>query len=178
MAAVTLLIVGAVGGALNALLSGDAGFLPSLTALSPGSGRVLRVGVVGNAVLGCGAAAGPLWVIYASGFALAATTWPSFLLLGCTGCFIGFASSRWMTNEADKLVLRKAVFKAATAPAAHPDTVDEMRVARPYQLYVLTEGLQPRRSGYRRHGCEVNSSSGVAPSVPHAADEVTAGERT
>jgi hypothetical protein len=58
-------------------------------------------------------------------------------------------SARWVTNEVDKLVLRKAVFKAASAPAAHPDTVDQMALAPPYALYTLADRLLPRRTGHR-----------------------------
>jgi len=71
------------------------------------------------------------------------------VLLGLSDLFISFVSARWVTNEVDKLVLRKAVFKAASAPAAHPDTVDQMALAPPYTLYTLAERLQPRRAGHR-----------------------------
>jgi hypothetical protein len=170
MTAAPLLIVGAVGGALNALLSGDSGLLPSLRLLSPGSTRVLRVGVIGNAIVGCGAATGPLWAMGASGFTADTMSWPSFLLLGCLECFMAFVSSRWMTNEADKLVLRNAVVKAAAAPAAHPDAVGEMQVAAPYELYVLVDRLQPRRAGHRKNVCATHPGSSGHRTVAHAAD--------
>jgi len=53
------------------------------------------------------------------------------LLHGLCDLFVAFVSARSATNEVDKRVLRKAVFKAASAPAAHPDIVDEMELAPP-----------------------------------------------
>ena len=53
------------------------------------------------------------------------------LLHGLCDLFVAFVSARSAANEVDKRVLRKAVFKAASAPAAHPDIVDEMELAPP-----------------------------------------------
>jgi hypothetical protein len=120
---------GSIGGALNAVLSDRSPVLPSVVKLSPGHTRVLRVGVAGidlNAEGGSG-----------------------LFLLGLCDSFVAFVSARWATNEVDKLVLRKAVFKAASAPAAHPDLVGEMELAPPYMLYTLVDRLLPRRAGHR-----------------------------
>ena len=49
------LVIGGVGGALNALLSDHARLLPSVVTLTPGGTRVIRIGIVGNILTGvCG----------------------------------------------------------------------------------------------------------------------------
>ena len=143
------LVIGGAGGALNAVLSDHAGLLPSVVTLSPGGTRVVRIGIVGNILTGAAAAVGLYWAIQAAGSTLSANGGFGLVLLGCSDLFIAFVSARWVTNEVDKLVLRKAVFKAASAPAAHPDTVGQMEMAPPYTLYTLADRLLPRRAGHR-----------------------------
>ncbi|HZM96605.1 MAG TPA: hypothetical protein VFB92_24455 [Vicinamibacterales bacterium] len=143
------LVVGGIGGALNAVLSDHARLLPSIVTLTPGGTRVVRVGIVGNIVTGAMVALCLFWAIQGAGSTLNANGGLGLVLLGLSNLFISFVSARWVTNEVDKLVLRKAVFKAASAPAAHPDTVDQMALAPPYALYTLADRLLPRRTGHR-----------------------------
>lgn len=143
------LVIGGVGGGLNAVLSDHARLLPSVVTLSPGGTRVVRVGIVGNILTGVTVALLLFWAIQAAGSTLNANGGLGLVLLGFIDLFISFVSARWVTNEVDKLVLRKAVFKAASAPAAHPDTVDQMELAPPYALYTLADRLLPRRAGHR-----------------------------
>jgi hypothetical protein len=143
------LIVGGIGGALNAVLSDCAHVLPSLVRLSPGRTRIVRVGILGSVVMGAVTATFLSWAVHTAGASLRPTSEFGLVLLGFCNLFIAFVSSRWLTNEVDKLVLRKAVFKAASAPAAHPDVVDEMETAPPYTLYTLVDRLLPRRAGHR-----------------------------
>ena len=143
------LVIGGVGGALNAVLSDHARLLPSIVTLTPGGTRVVRIGIVGNILTGMIVTLWLFWAIQAAGSTLNANGSLGLVLLGLSDLFISFVSARWVTNEVDKLVLRKAVFKAASAPAAHPDTVDQMALAPPYTLYTLAERLQPRRAGHR-----------------------------
>ena len=42
------LVIGGVGGALNAVVSDHARLLPSIVTLTPGGTRIVRVGIVGN----------------------------------------------------------------------------------------------------------------------------------
>jgi hypothetical protein len=140
---------GGIGGALNAVLSDRTPVLPSVVTLSPGQTRVLRVGVAGNIMTGAVAAWSLCWVVQFAGIDLNAKDGVGLLLLGLCDLFVAFVSARWATNEVDKLVLRKAVFKAASAPAAHPDLVGEMELAPPYTLYTLVDRLLPRRAGHR-----------------------------
>jgi hypothetical protein len=142
-------VIGGVGGALNAILSDHARLLPTVITLSPGGTRVVRIGILGNIVTGVAVTLCLFWAIEAAGSTLNANGGVGLALLGCTGLFISFVSARWLTNEVDKMVLRNAVFKAASAPAAHPDTVDQMEMAPPYTLYTLADQLLPRRAGHR-----------------------------
>jgi hypothetical protein len=143
------LALGGAGGALNALLSDRAHLLPSFVTLSPGGTRVVRIGLVGNVLIGGGVATSLWWAVQAAGGTLSANGGAGLALLGLCPLFIAFVSARWVTNEVDKLVLRKAVFKAASAPAAHPNVVEEMTVAPPYALYTLVDRQLPRRAGHR-----------------------------
>lgn len=58
--------------------------------------------------------------------------------------WIGFVTAGWMAAERDKLVLRQAVCRAATAPAAHPDTVQALAHASPDAVYEAVKALVPR----------------------------------
>jgi len=146
---IVALIIGAVGGALNAMLSDHARLLPSLVTLTPGGTRVVRIGIVGNILTGVVVTLGLFWAIQAAGSTLNTDNGLGVFVLGGAVLFVSFVSARWVTNEVDKAVLRKAVAKAASAPAAHPDTVDQMAFAAPYALYTLADRLLPRRAGHR-----------------------------
>lgn len=59
--------------------------------------------------------------------------------------WIGFVTAGWIAAERDKLLLHLAVCRAATAPAAHPDTVQELAHASPDAVYEAVKALVPRR---------------------------------
>jgi len=142
-------VIGGAGGALNAVLSDHARLWPSVITLLPGGTRVVRIGIVGNILTGAAAIVSLFLAMKAAGSTLSATSTIGLALLGFSTLFISFVSARWVTNEVDKLMLRNAVFKAASAPAAHPDTVGQMELAAPYALYTLADRLLPRRAGHR-----------------------------
>jgi hypothetical protein len=144
-----VLVIGGAGGALNALLSDHARLWPSVVTLTPGGTRVVRVGIIGNVLTGAAAAVCLYFALQATGSTLSVKDGLGLVLLGCSNLFIAFVTARWVTNEVDKAVLRKAVFKAASAPAAHPDTVGQMELAPPYTIYTLVDRLMPRRAGHR-----------------------------
>jgi hypothetical protein len=143
------LVLGGTGGVLNAVLSDRARVLPSFVTLSPGRTRIVRIGILGNIVTGAATAGGLYGVIQLAGTNLATTSSFGLALLGFCDLFVAFLSARWLTNEVDKLVLRKAVFKAVSAPAAHPDAVGEMQMASPYALYIFVDRLLPRQARHR-----------------------------
>lgn len=59
--------------------------------------------------------------------------------------WIGFVTAGWLAAERDKRLLRRAVCRAATAPAAHPDTVRALADASPDAVYETVKALVPRR---------------------------------
>jgi hypothetical protein len=134
-------LVGAVGAAVNALSADDTRFWPSCIE-ARGNGRVMRVGLVGHALVGAVAA-----VAIASAFAVLGWTSsqapfaaaPAFLAAMATG----MAASRCVTAASDTRLLRAALRMACAAPAAHPDTVHALGTARPLEAYRLACDLAP-----------------------------------
>lgn len=59
--------------------------------------------------------------------------------------WIGFVTAGWLAALRDVDVLRAAVCRAATAPAAHPDTVSALAHASPDAVYDTVVSLIPRR---------------------------------
>ncbi len=59
--------------------------------------------------------------------------------------WIGFVTTGWLAAERDKRVLHQAVCRAATAPAAHPDTVEALAHASPDAVYEAVKALVPHR---------------------------------
>ena len=144
------LVIGGLGGGLNAVLSRSGRFLPAVVRLSPGGPRIVRVGVLGDIGTGALAAVCTGWVLRTSGSTVAANGGMGVLLLGLAGLFVAFLSARWVSNEVDKLVLRRAIFKAVSAPAAHPDALQNIELAAPERIYAIVEDLLPRRAGHPR----------------------------
>lgn len=145
------LVIGGLGGGLNAALSRNRRFLPALVRLSPAGGPVIvRAGVLGDIVTGALAAVCAGWVLRTSGSTLDVNGGPGALLLVLAGLFVAFLSARWVSNEVDKLVLRRAVCKAVSAPAAHPDALQNIELAPPETIYAIVEELLPRRAGHPR----------------------------
>ena len=60
-------------------------------------------------------------------------------------CWVGFVTAGWIVAERDKLLLHQAVCSAATAPAAHPDTVQALAHASPDAVFEAVKALMPRR---------------------------------
>jgi len=146
---IVALTVGGVGGALNAAVSDHTRLFPSVARLMPGATRVVRIGVFGNVVTGATAVACVFWALTIAGSTPSADSGLGLVLLAIADLFIAFVSARWVTNEVDKLVLRKAVCKAVSAPAAHPDTIGDMELAPADAIYAIVDQLLPRRAGHR-----------------------------
>ena len=60
------LLIGGIGGALNAVLSDHARLLPSIVTLTPGGTRVVRIGIVGNILTGMIVTLCLFWTIQAA----------------------------------------------------------------------------------------------------------------
>ena len=101
------LVIGGVGGALNAVLTDHARLLPSIVTLTPGGTRVVRIGIVGNILTGMIVTLWLFWAIQAAGSTLNANGSLGLVLLGLSDLFISFVSARWVTNEVDKLGSRR-----------------------------------------------------------------------
>jgi hypothetical protein len=137
------LAVGAAGGAINAVVARHLRLLPLRMTLPPGTRRIVNVGLLANS--GIGAVASGVTVLGLTG----ADSATNVLLPLGSGLFTGFVCARWMTNEADKAVLRAAVCKATAAPAADPETVHAFGAASPLEIYETVDALLPRRARYR-----------------------------
>lgn len=87
-------------------------------------------------------AAATAWMIgHATPLHLGTTDVPGALAV----FWIGFVTAGWIAAEHDKLLLRQAVCRAVTAPAAHPDTVQALAHASPDDVYEAVQALVPRR---------------------------------
>ena len=131
---------GAVGGAVNALLS-DNGFpLPRVEDFA--GGYIIRPGAVGNTIVGA-VAAGVSWGLYgplstatllrtsASGTAAPTAGLTLASLIGAV--LVGMGGARWLTNEVDKRLLRAAASSAVAAPAA-PNLAEAILTATPARV--------------------------------------------
>ncbi|MCC6992394.1 MAG: hypothetical protein IT181_25545 [Acidobacteria bacterium] len=130
--------LGGAGGAVSAWLARQRGPRLALSRLGPGTGRAAlmgRLGAIGTAAtIAAATAAATAWMI-------GRTTTSEALAF----FWIGFVTAGWMAAERDKRLLRQAVCRAATAPAAHPDTVLALADASPDAVYEAVKALVPHR---------------------------------
>lgn len=115
-----------------AYLGGAGGAVSAWRVRRSGVGRLGYAALA--ATIAAGTAAATAWMI---GSAAASSALAFF--------WIGFVTAGWMAAERDKLLLHQAVCSAATAPAAHPDTVQELAHASPDAVYEAVKALVPRR---------------------------------
>jgi len=129
--------LGGAGGAVSAWLARQRGSPFTLAGLGPRVRRPGGLGRLGNVALAA--------TIAAATAAAAASMIGSAAAPAALAFFwIGFVTAGWMAAERDKLLLHQAVCRAATAPAAHPDTVQELAHASPEAVYEAVKGLVPR----------------------------------
>ena len=131
------LVAGAVGGAVNALMT-DNGFLLPKSETTTGGATVLRPGYIGNVLIG-GVAALVSWGLYGplSSFLIAGTAEalkenaaPDRVGLSLAslvgGLLVGVGGARWLSNEVDKNLLRAA---ASNAAGKQPSTDASQQIA-------------------------------------------------
>jgi hypothetical protein len=142
------LTIGAAGGALNAMVSDNRRLLPAVIRMPQHSPRkrLIRVGLGANVVVAALASGASFTTLAWFGCAPTLGAADRLVPIGLIAAFIGFIAARCVTNEVDKSMLHCATWSAAAAPAAHPDTVREIRTARPYDVYCVAEELMPRRA--------------------------------
>jgi hypothetical protein len=136
---------GAAGGALNALVTDNRRPWPSRVERGARRGLVLP-GLVVNVAVGAGCSAAALWTFGGAG---STTSIGRAMLQMVVGMLIGSLGARWITNEADKRLLRAAACRAAAAPAADPETIRAMEVAPPRAVLKVATALEPRRATHR-----------------------------
>ena len=124
---------GGAGGVASAWLTRQRGAL------------LIRIGHLAvAAAIAAGTAAATAWMIASTD---APTLWIGTRAFPAALAFfwIGFVTAGWLAAERDKLLLRQAVCRAATAPAAHPDTVRALAEASPDMVFEAVKALVPRR---------------------------------
>ena len=141
-----VMLSGAVGGIVNALVS-DNGFVrPSEE--TAGDVTIIRPGFAGNIILGS-VAAFISWGLY--GAFSNAVIWGANTGMGreevtvsiasiAGAVLVGIGGARWLTNEVDKKLLRTA---AVTAAASKPSFDDSQKIARatPAQAFNIAKKM-------------------------------------
>jgi hypothetical protein len=132
-----IFFAGALGGAVNALMT-DNGFLMPKSERSSGGTNILRPGCLGNVLIGAVAAVvswglyGPLSTYFIAGTsaALAANSSPEKVGLSLASLIgavlVGIGGARWLSGEVDKNLLRAA---AADAAGKQPSAEASRRIA-------------------------------------------------
>lgn len=140
--------LGGAGGAVSAWLARQGGSGLALTSLDWRTRRAVGRRHLGRVVMAAATAgataAATAWMI--GGADTPALPIGARDLPGALAFFwIGFVTAGWMAAERDKFLLRQAVCSAATAPAAHPDTVRALAHASPDAVVEAVKALVPRR---------------------------------
>ncbi len=132
-----VLIAGAVGGAVNALMTDNGFLVPKMEKVDEKT-SIFRPGYLGNILIGAVAAVvswglyGPLSPYYIIGTeqALAANALPETVgltLAALVGAImIGIGGARWLTSEVDKNLLRAT---AAQAASSKPSAAASQQIA-------------------------------------------------
>ncbi len=132
--------LGGAGGVLSAWMTRFGAIPPHRRpARTDRQAAAIRLAIV---VVAAGTAAAMAWMVGAAGGDRSSTGQTASAL---AFFWIGFVTAGWITAERDKHVLRQAVCRAATAPAAHPDTIRGLAHASPEAVYEAVTALVPRR---------------------------------
>jgi hypothetical protein len=111
-----ILVAGAIGGTLNALISDNGFFLPSRKRASTGV-TILRPGFLGNIIIGS-IASGVFWSLYgplSTSLLFSSPTANADIPLSSLGTaiIVGIGGAKWLTDAVDKRILRTAATIAA-----------------------------------------------------------------
>jgi hypothetical protein len=159
-----IVLMGAIGGMVNALLSDNGFFLPKSRRVD--GQKIVRPGFIGNMFIGA-VSAFVSWALYGPLASVAISGPPNGapqnseiqtgLTLSSLGgvVLIGIAGSRWLTNEIDKTILKSATVMAARSQASNPNEnatvqklTDSMALASsPSVILGLAEDLPQARIG-------------------------------
>ena len=141
---------GGIGGVANAFMTDNGFVVPRLERSN--TGAIVRPGFIGNVGIGALAAAvswglyGPLatYTILGNTEALGGNTAGEIglSLASFVGAIlVGVGGARWLTNEADKKMLRAAASDAATKPAA-PNDAQRIALASPAEALSIVNAMQ------------------------------------
>lgn len=133
--------LGGAGGVLSAWLTRVGAAPPHRRSARTGRrAAAIRLAIV---VVAAATAAAIAWMVGGAGGGEPSSTGRTASALAFF--WIGFVTAGWISAERDKRVLRLAVCRAATAPAAHPDTVRGLAHASPEAVYEAVTALVPQR---------------------------------
>jgi len=145
-----ILLSGAVGGVINAIMS-DNGFIKPREEIIDNV-AIIRPGIAGNILLGAVAAfiswglygAYSAAVVYMAGTGTIVEEMSISISAVAGALLIGIGGARWLTNEVDKTLLRTA---AVTAAAAHSSYDDSQRIAiaTPAQAFNIAKRMYEER---------------------------------
>lgn len=141
-----VMLSGAVGGVVNALVSDNGFVTPSQE--TAGDVVIVRPGFAGNIILGA-VAAFISWGLY--GAFSSAIIWGSSSGMGTSeisvsissiagAVLVGIGGARWLTNEVDKKLLRTAAATAAASKASFDDS-QKIAVASPAQAFHIAKKM-------------------------------------
>jgi len=145
-------ISGAVGGAVNALMTDNGFLLPKADQATSGS-TILRPGYLGNVLIGSVASViswglyGPLSSFFVAGTAeaLKANASPENVGLSLAslvgGLLIGVGGARWLSSEVDKNLLRAAAAEAAGKNSS-PNASQQISMASPAQALNVARSMK------------------------------------
>ena len=145
-----VLLGGAVGGIINAIISDNGFVVPREETIN--NVCIVRPGIAGNVLVGAVAAfiswglygsySGAL--IFSSSGGLGMSELNLTLSSVAGAILIGMGGARWLTNEVDKSLLKTA---AVTAAVSRPSSEDSQRmvVATPSQTFNIAKGMYMNR---------------------------------
>ncbi|NMC09902.1 MAG: hypothetical protein GYA39_02825 [Methanothrix sp.] len=141
-----IVLSGAVGGVINALVS-DNGFIKPREE-NAGDVTIIRPGFAGNILLGAAAAfiSWGLYGAFSNAIVYGAVTGLgtdeiSVSISSIAGAvLVGIGGARWLTNEVDKKLLRTAAAAAAASKASFDDS-QKIAVATPAQAFNIAKEM-------------------------------------
>ncbi len=139
-----VLLAGAIGGVVNALMTDNGFILPKYENAS--GNKILRPGVIGNVLIGAIAAV-ISWGLYGpfANFIILPNKPgidpPSITVAAFVGAMlVGVAGAKWLSNETDKKLL-KAAASAAAAGKPSADAPIKMMAATPAKALEIAQAL-------------------------------------
>lgn len=136
----SVIVAGALGGVVNAILSDNSFILPAIEQGSSGT-TVWRPGILGNALVSATAAL-ISWGLYGPDATLnlfktfEPSFTPNFSISALVGAvLVGMGGARWLTAEVDKKLLRGAAISAAKKDV-NQTLAAKLAVAPPVQAFV------------------------------------------